>query len=52
MTQTPSKINPEILSKRVFKTTTEVSGPLLFVDLKGKAGVSYGEIARIKLPSG
>ena len=44
--------NRESLSKRVFKTATEVSGPLLFVDLKGKAGVSYGEIAKIQLPSG
>ncbi len=51
MTETP-KINPEALAKRVFKTATEVTGPLLFVDLKGKAGVSYGEIARIKLPNG
>ncbi len=52
MTQTPTKISSEILSKRVFKTAVEVSGPLLFVDLKGKGGVSYGEIAKITLPSG
>jgi V/A-type H+-transporting ATPase subunit B len=29
---------------RSFKTTQEVSGPLLFVDLEGKGGVSFGEI--------
>jgi V/A-type H+-transporting ATPase subunit B len=46
------KIGQEILSKRVFKTATEVSGPLLFVDLQGRGGVSYGEIAKIRLPSG
>ncbi len=52
MTETPLKITSDILSKRVFKTATEVTGPLLFVDLQGRGGVSYGEIAKIKLPSG
>jgi len=52
MSKTPTKVSSDSLSKRVFKSATEVSGPLLFVDLKGKAGVSYGEIARIVLPSG
>ena len=52
MAQTTSKIKIGALSKRVFKTATEVSGPLLFVDLKGKGGVSYGEIAKIKLSTG
>ena len=52
MTETPQKITSEILSKRVFKTAIEVTGPLLFVDLQGRGGVSYGEIAKIKLPSG
>ncbi|MCK5157979.1 MAG: hypothetical protein KAR08_02385, partial [Candidatus Heimdallarchaeota archaeon] len=52
MTETPQKITSEILSKRVFKTATEVTGPLLFVDLQGRGGVSYGEIAKIKLPGG
>ena len=37
---------------REFKTVTEVSGPLLFVDLKGKGGVSYGEIVEIITTSG
>ena len=52
MTETPQKITSEILSKRIFKTATEVTGPLLFVDLQGRGGVSYGEIAKIKLPTG
>lgn len=37
---------------RSFKTTTEVSGPLLFVDLEGKGGVSYGEICEVDTPRG
>ena len=41
MTETPQKITSEILSKRVFKTATEVTGPLLFVDLQGRGWVSY-----------
>ncbi|MEA2070287.1 MAG: V-type ATP synthase subunit B [Asgard group archaeon] len=52
MEQSAKDIPPEVLAKREFKTATEVSGPLLFVDLKGKAGVSYGEIAKIALPTG
>ncbi|MCF2144248.1 MAG: V-type ATP synthase subunit B [Candidatus Heimdallarchaeota archaeon] len=49
MTETPTK---KALSKRIFKTATEVSGPLLFVNLKGRGGVSYGEIAKVRLPNG
>ena len=37
---------------REFNTTTEVKGPLLFVNLKGKGGVSYGEIVEIETPDG
>lgn len=37
---------------REFKTVTEVSGPLLFVDLHEKGGVSYGEIAEIETVTG
>ena len=37
---------------RSFKTTTEVSGPLLFVDLEGKGGVSFGEICEVQTPRG
>jgi V/A-type H+-transporting ATPase subunit B len=32
---------------REFKTVIEVTGPLMFVDLKNMGGVSYGEIAEI-----
>ncbi|MHA1200967.1 MAG: V-type ATP synthase subunit B [Candidatus Heimdallarchaeaceae archaeon] len=32
---------------REFKTVAEVSGPLMFVDLKGMGGVSYGEMVEI-----
>jgi V/A-type H+-transporting ATPase subunit B len=52
MTEEPTSKKSNILSKRIFQTATEVSGPLLFIDLKGKAGVSYGEIAEIELPDG
>jgi V/A-type H+-transporting ATPase subunit B len=52
MADTPPKTEKDVLSKRIFKTATEVSGPLLFVNLLGKAGVSYGEIAQITLPDG
>ncbi len=37
---------------RTFKTVTEVSGPLMFVDLEGKGNVSYGEICEVKTPRG
>ncbi|MHA2089771.1 MAG: V-type ATP synthase subunit B, partial [Candidatus Kariarchaeaceae archaeon] len=37
---------------RSFKTTQEVSGPLLFVDLEGKGGVSFGEICEVETPRG
>ncbi|NDG47328.1 MAG: V-type ATP synthase subunit B, partial [Flavobacteriia bacterium] len=37
---------------RSFKTVDEVSGPLLFVNLEGKGGVSYGEICEIDTPLG
>lgn len=37
---------------REFKTVTEVSGPLLFVDLHEKGGVSYAEIAEIETVTG
>ncbi len=37
---------------RTFKSVQEVSGPLLFVDLEGKGGVSYGEICEIQTPRG
>lgn len=42
----------ETFEAREFKTVTEVSGPLLFVDLKGKGGVSYGEIVEIETVDG
>ncbi|MHA1687042.1 MAG: V-type ATP synthase subunit B [Candidatus Heimdallarchaeaceae archaeon] len=42
----------ETYESREFKTVTEVSGPLLFVDLKGKGGVSYGEIVEIETVDG
>jgi len=37
---------------RSFKTVDEVSGPLLFVNLEGKGGVSYGEICEVETPRG
>jgi V/A-type H+-transporting ATPase subunit B len=37
---------------REFKTVIEVSGPLMFVDLQGMGGVSYGEIAEIITTTG
>ncbi len=37
---------------RSFKTVNEVSGPLLFVDLEGKGGVSYAEICEVETGSG
>lgn len=37
---------------REFKTVTEVSGPLMFVDLKGMGGVSYGEMVEIQTTEG
>ena len=37
---------------REFQTVIEVSGPLLFVDLKGMGGVSYGEIVEITTTTG
>ena len=40
------------LTMRSFKTTQEVSGPLLFVDLEDKGGVSFGEICEIETPRG
>jgi V/A-type H+-transporting ATPase subunit B len=42
----------EQFDAREFQTVTEVSGPLMFVDLKGMGGVSYGEIAEITTTSG
>ncbi|MBD3189893.1 MAG: V-type ATP synthase subunit B [Candidatus Heimdallarchaeota archaeon] len=51
MTQNP-KSDFDATALRVFQTAQEVSGPLLFVDLKGKGGVSYGEITKITLPDG
>ncbi|RMG34793.1 MAG: V-type ATP synthase subunit B [Methanobacteriota archaeon] len=35
-----------------YKTVREVSGPLLFVDLQGKGGVSYGEICEVETSFG
>ena len=37
---------------RTFKTVTEVSGPLLFVDLEGKGGVAAAEICEIEVKDG
>ncbi len=37
---------------REFKTVTEVSGPLMFVDLQGMGGVSYAEIVEITTTTG
>ena len=37
---------------REFQTVIEVSGPLMFVDLKGMGGVSYGEMAEITTTKG
>lgn len=37
----------ETYEAREFKTVAEVSGPLMFVDLKGMGGVSYGEMVEI-----
>ena len=37
---------------RSFKTATEVSGPLLFVDLEGRGKVSYAEIVEVETPRG
>jgi V/A-type H+-transporting ATPase subunit B len=37
---------------REFQTVTEVSGPLMFVDLQGMGGVSYGEIVEITTTTG
>ena len=42
----------EQFDAREFQTVTEVSGPLMFVDLKGMGGVSYGEIVEITTTSG
>ena len=42
----------EQFDAREFQTVIEVSGPLMFVDLKGMGGVSYGEIAEITTTSG
>jgi V/A-type H+-transporting ATPase subunit B len=42
----------ETYEAREFKTVTEVSGPLMFVDLKGMGGVSYGEMAEIQTTEG
>jgi V/A-type H+-transporting ATPase subunit B len=42
----------ETYEAREFKTVTEVSGPLMFVDLKGMGGVSYGEMAEIQTTKG
>ena len=39
-------------SLRSFKTSQEVSGPLLFVNLEGKGGVSFGEICEVETPRG
>ena len=40
------------LSSRKFQTVEEVSGPLMFVSLKGKGGVAYAEIVEVLLPDG
>ncbi len=40
------------LTARKFKTVQEVSGPLMFVNLEGKGGVSYAEIVEVELPNG
>ncbi len=37
---------------REFKTVKEVAGPLMFVSLEGKGGVSYGEIVEITTTTG
>ena len=37
---------------RRFQSVTEISGPLMFVDIKGKGGVSYGEIGEVELSTG
>ncbi len=42
----------ETYEAREFKTVTEVSGPLMFVDLKGMGGVSYGEMVEIQTTMG
>ena len=42
----------ETYEAREFKTVTEVSGPLMFVDLKGMGGVSYGEMVEIQTTAG
>ncbi|MBY8999935.1 MAG: V-type ATP synthase subunit B [Candidatus Heimdallarchaeota archaeon] len=42
----------ETYDAREFKTVTEVSGPLMFVDLKGMGGVSYGEMVEILTTGG
>jgi V/A-type H+-transporting ATPase subunit B len=42
----------ETYEAREFKTVTEVSGPLMFVDLKGMGGVSYGEMVEIQTTKG
>ncbi len=42
----------ETYEAREFKTVTEVSGPLMFVDLKGIGGVSYGEMVEIQTTMG
>ncbi|MCG3224480.1 MAG: V-type ATP synthase subunit B [Candidatus Heimdallarchaeota archaeon] len=42
----------ETYEAREFKTVTEVSGPLMFVGLKGMGGVSYGEMVEIQTTKG
>jgi len=42
----------ETYEAREFKTVIEVSGPLMFVDLQGMGGVSYGEIVEILTTAG
>ncbi|MCK4972431.1 MAG: V-type ATP synthase subunit B [Candidatus Heimdallarchaeota archaeon] len=42
----------ETYEAREFKTVSEVSGPLMFVDLKGMGGVSYGEMVEIQTTAG
>ncbi|MHA1396211.1 MAG: V-type ATP synthase subunit B [Candidatus Heimdallarchaeaceae archaeon] len=42
----------EKFSMREFQTVAEVSGPLVFVDLKGMGGVSYGEMVEIITTTG
>ncbi|MHA2357870.1 MAG: V-type ATP synthase subunit B [Candidatus Heimdallarchaeaceae archaeon] len=42
----------EKFEAREFQTVTEVSGPLIFVDLKGMGGVSYAEIVEITTTTG